>query len=150
MSVHADKARALFYQGFNCSQSVAGAFAEELGLTQEQAMRMVSGFGAGFGRMREVCGTFSGVTFVISTLYGSADPGRKSEIYAIIQQLAGEFIARSGGSIVCKDLLGLKKAEGDPVASQRTAEYYQKRPCPELVAMAAELTERYLAEHPIA
>ncbi len=141
---HAQRARALFYQGYNCSQSVAAAFAPELGLPEEQVLRMVSGFGAGFGRMREVCGTFSGLTFVISSLYGSADPKRKTEIYTIIQQLAEQFKAQSGGSLVCRELLGLDRAESSPVASQRTGEYYKKRPCPELVEMAAGLTERYL------
>jgi C_GCAxxG_C_C family probable redox protein len=143
------KATALFYQGYNCAQSVAAAFAPELGLTEQEVLRMVSGFGAGFGRMREVCGTFSGMTFVIGSLYGSDDPNKKTELYTVIQQLAEEFKARSGGSIVCRELLGLSRPEGSPVASQRTADYYKKRPCPELVAMAAELTEAYLQQHPI-
>ncbi len=147
MSVHGKKARELFFKGYNCSQSVAAAFAPELGMSEEQVLRMVSGFGAGFGRMREVCGTFSGVTFVVSCLYGSDDPKRKTETYAMIQELAARFKERSGGSIVCKELLGLERPEGTPVASQRTAEYYQKRPCPDLVEMAADLIEEYIEKH---
>ena len=46
---HADKARALFSGGCNCAQAVVGAYAEEIGLTQEQAMRLASSFGGGMG-----------------------------------------------------------------------------------------------------
>lgn len=149
MKHYGDLAEANFYQGCSCAQSVAAAFAPELGLREEQVKRMMSGFGAGFGRMREVCGAFSGVTFVISTLYGSAEPGRKSEIYAIIQELAKAFRAGSGGSIVCRELLGPARAENNPTASARTAEYYRKRPCPALVRLGAEICGAYLAAHPL-
>lgn len=150
MSVKAELARSYFMKGHSCCQSVAAAFSNELGLSEEQVLRMTSGFGAGFGRMREVCGTFSGVTLVISALYGRPDPAGKAETYAIIQELARQFKEKSGGSIVCRELLGLKQAEGTFVPQKRTAEYYQKRPCPELVAMAAELVETYIQTHPTA
>ena len=53
---HAEVARFLFRQGYNCSQAVLGAFADELGLDGELAMRLSCSFGGGMGRMREVCG----------------------------------------------------------------------------------------------
>ncbi|MCD8142631.1 MAG: C-GCAxxG-C-C family protein [Clostridiales bacterium] len=142
-------AEGYFRRGCSCAQSVAAAFSEELGMPEEQVLRMLSGFGAGFGRLREVCGGFSGLTFVISTLYGSADPVKKGEIYAIIQGLAEEFKARSGGSLRCKELLGLEQPEGSAVPSQRTADYYASRPCPALVRMGAELCGAYLEAHPV-
>ena len=40
-------AEAFFMKGFNCSQSVVAAFAQEMGLSQEQAVKMSAGFGAG-------------------------------------------------------------------------------------------------------
>lgn len=149
MSVYGDRAEAFFRSGCSCAQSVAAVFAPEMGLTERQVKQMMSGFGAGFGRMREVCGAFSGVTFVISTLYGSPEPSGKTATYTIIQSLAEQFKAESGGSIVCRELLGLAKAEGTPVTSARTAEYYQKRPCPALVRLGAEIVGRYLEEHPL-
>jgi C_GCAxxG_C_C family probable redox protein len=148
MSHYGDQAEAFFRQGYSCAQSVAAPFAGELGLREGQVLRMMSGFGAGFGRMRQVCGAFSGATFVLSTLYGAEEPAGKSATYALIQQLGRDFSARSGGSIVCRELLGLAAPEGTPVASPRTAEYYQKRPCPALVRMAAELCADYLNSHP--
>jgi len=138
-------AESFFMQGFNCSQSVVAAFAQEIGLSQEQAIKMSAGFGAGFGRMREVCGAFSGIVFVASALFGNTDPAEKSAFYKEIQDLAESYKKENGGaSIVCKELLGLKKSEGTWVAEKRTQEYYKKRPCPKLVKLAAQITQTYI------
>lgn len=150
MSVHGDQAYAAFLRGYNCSQSVVMAFAPEMGLSEEQAVKMSAGFGGGFGRMREVCGAFSGMVFVLGALYGSADPKEKTALYTEVQALAARYKLENGGnSIICKELLGLQKPEGSPVASPRTTEYYQKRPCPELVRLAGTIMEEYIAAHPL-
>lgn len=150
MSAYGDKAYAAFHQGYNCSQCVALAFAKEMGLAEDQALRLAVGFGGGFGRMREVCGAFSGLTMVLGALYGSADPAQKTAMYTQVQALAARFCAENGGnSLICRELLGLQKPEGSPQASPRTPEYYKKRPCAELVRLAADLMAEYLAAHPI-
>ena len=69
-----DKAKELFLQGYNCAQAVALAYDDMLDIPFEQIARMISGFGGGIGRMREVCGSVSGAVFVISSLYGYTDP----------------------------------------------------------------------------
>ena len=56
----ADRAEELFRMGYNCSQSVYAAFAEEFGISIEEAAKKASPFGAGFGKLREVCGAVSG------------------------------------------------------------------------------------------
>ena len=151
MSVYGDKAYEAFFKGYNCSQCVVLAFADMIGLTEEQALKMASGFGGGFGRMREVCGAFSGLTIVLGALYGNTDPAQKTQTYTEVQALAEQYKQRNGGdSIVCRELLGLAKAEGTPVASPRTAEYYKKRPCPELVRLVADLMAEYIEQHPLA
>ena len=150
MSKQGELAYQYFMQGFNCSQSVAAAFSEVLGLPEKTVLRMTAGFGAGMGRLREVCGAFSGAVFVLSCLYGSADPSQKSQLYARVQELADQYRSQNGGdSIVCRELLGLRRAEGSPQASDRTEEYYRKRPCPQLVRLSADLLSDYLATHPI-
>lgn len=150
MSVYGEKAYEAFFKGYNCSQSVVLAFAPEMGLTEKQALQMAAGFGGGFGRMREVCGAFSGLTLVLGALYGSDDPAQKSQLYTEVQALAEQYRQRNGGgSIICRELLGLSKPEGSPVASPRTAEYYKKRPCPELVRLAADLMAEYIQQHPL-
>lgn len=149
METKGQQARALFMQGYNCSQSVAAVFSQELGMSEETVLCLSSGFGAGMGRLREVCGAFSGIVMVVSMLYGSADPARKTEVYTIVQELAAQC-REWNGSIVCKELLGLSKPEGSPVAGERTAEYYKKRPCAELVEQAADLLQSYIEAHPLA
>ena len=46
-----EKAKELFTKGYNCSQAVLGAFAEDLGMDFETAMKLSSSFGGGMGRM---------------------------------------------------------------------------------------------------
>ena len=77
----ADKALAYFHQGYNCAQSVFTAFAEQMGLTDELALRLSSGFGAGVGRMRGMCGAFSGLTMVAGYCKGnlSGNPEEKEK-----------------------------------------------------------------------
>jgi hypothetical protein len=72
-----------------------------------------------------------------------ADAAAKRRTYAMVQQMADAFRKRHG-SIVCRSLLGLEKPEADPTPSERTAAYYQKRPCAEFVADAASIVERVL------
>lgn len=135
-----------FKSGYNCCQSIAVAYADLLGLSPQMAARLSSGFGGGMGRLREVCGAVSGMVFVASALKGYSDPkdnAQKKELYALIQKLAGAF-ERENGSIVCRELLGLSVKKEDPTPSERTEGYYKKRPCAELVRMAAEILEREL------
>lgn len=139
---YAKKAEDLFAQGYNCSQSVLLAFAEECGLSEAVAARISSSFGGGMGRLREVCGAVSGMFMVAGLCCGYDDPKartEKTEHYARIQQLAGDFQAKNG-SIICRTLLGLNQSGASvPTPEERTAAYYQKRPCKALVGDAARI-----------
>ena len=135
-----------FQSGYNCCQSIAVAYADVLGLSPEMAAQLSSGFGGGMGRLREVCGAVSGMVFVASMLRGYSDPrdnAQKKELYTLIQKLAGEF-EKANGSIICRELLGLSVKKEVPTPSERTEDYYKKRPCGELVQIAAEILEREL------
>lgn len=151
MSKQGDAAYAWFLQGYNCSQSVVTAFAPQLGLTEEMALRLSAGFGAGIGRMREVCGAFCGVVTVLSMVYADpTDPKDKSRMYALVQQAAEQYRTRNGGSIICRELLAKAGAApaGGTAAEERTADYYKKRPCPELCRICADLCAEFIAAHP--
>ena len=152
MSKQGDAAYAWFLQGYNCSQSVVAAFAPQLGLTEETALRLSAGFGAGIGRMREVCGAFCGVVTVLSMVYADpADPKDKSRMYALVQQAAEQYrTSNGGGSIICRELLAKAGAvpAGGTAAEDRTADYYKKRPCPELCRICADLCAEFIAAHP--
>ncbi len=145
----ADKAKELFENGCNCCQAVFCAFLEETNLTKDEALRLSAGFGGGMGRMREVCGAVSGMTMVLSNKFASNDPNdheKKKELYALIQQAAGDF-KEENGSIICRELLGLSEKSSSPVPEKRTNEYYKKRPCAELVYCAASIAEKCLEEN---
>ncbi len=145
----ADEAKALFHSGANCAQAVAGAFHKECGIDYDTALRLSSGFGAGMGRLREVCGAVSGMFMVASLKCGYSelnDKAAKDKHYALIQKLAERFKAETG-SIICRELLGLSaKQEDAPVSTERTREFYEKRPCAELVALAARIVDETLFE----
>lgn len=139
---YSKKAESLFAEGYNCSQAVLLAFADECGLTQETAALLASSFGGGMGRLREVCGAVSGMFMVAGLCCGYDDPHantEKADHYARIQKLASAFTDENG-SIICRTLLGLQQTGASvPQPEQRTAAYYQKRPCKALVGDAAHI-----------
>ena len=73
-----EKAVELFKSGYNCSQSVVGAFADMYGFTEEQAFRMSASFGGGIGRMRQTCGAACGM-FLLAGLEKGAVEGKDRE-----------------------------------------------------------------------
>ena len=141
-----DRAEELFRKGYNCSQSVFAAFADVLGMTVEEAAKIASPFGAGFGKLREVCGAVSGMTLLTGYLKGYDDPAdfeSKKELYRLIQKMCAEF-EEAKGTIICRELLGLKKGEDLGEPSVRTEEYYKSRPCIGACRTAAGIAEKYL------
>ena len=140
------RAEELFNSGYNCSQSVVLAFADIIGLEPSLAATISASFGGGMGRLREVCGAVSGMTMVAGFLAPcpTADnPVAKRANYALVQHFAEQFRAQNG-AIVCRTLLGLDHAKDNPTPSPRTAEYYKKRPCRELVGDAARIVAEYI------
>ena len=77
---------------------------------------------------------------------GEPEEERKAN-YALVQEMAASFRERNGGSIVCRELLGLdgRRPEG-PVPSERTADFYKKRPCPEIIRNAAVIAAEKMKE----
>lgn len=137
----AQQARKYFESGYNCAQSVFLAFRDVTGLDEELAAKFSAPFGGGIGRLREVCGTVSGMSMVAGFLYPNTRPNdmpSKKHTYSVVQELAEKFRAENG-SIVCRELLGLAQRKDDPTPSERTKEYYKRRPCAEYVAIAARL-----------
>ncbi len=148
-------ARENFSAGYSCAQAVLLAFEDVTGLDRATAAAMASSFGGGMGRMREVCGAVSGALMVLGIAEGYTDPhdaAAKSAHYARVRTFAECFKARcvqngQTGSIICRELLaGVDIAhEAGGEAEARTEAYYQKRPCPELCALAAEIVGEMLA-----
>lgn len=173
---YGEKAKENFLNGYTCAQAVLAAFKDEAwfkesGISLDTAMRLASSFGGGMGRLREVCGAVSGMFMALGIARGFTAPQtgeEKTEHYKAVQELAARFTAENG-SIICRELLGLTKKDqatpktetskdpsstesvvtGDPYAPKpeaRTAEYYKKRPCPDICACAAEILACFLKE----
>ena len=147
MSEKTERAKELFKSGYNCSQAVLAVFCEEYGLDFETAMKISCSFGGGMGRMREVCGTVSGMFMAVGLAMASASESavEKGEHYKRVQELAKRFKEKNG-SIICRELLQGVETSTLPVPSERTETYYKKRPCVELVGDAVEILEEYLKE----
>ena len=140
-----------FRKGYNCSQSIVLAFEDMLSIDESTLSRMASSFGGGMGRLREVCGSVSGMFMVAGLLYGYDGPETgqiKAAHYARIQELARRFEDKYG-TIVCREILGLDVRHDTPTPEARTDGYYKKRPCPEIIGDAAEILEQYIKENPV-
>ena len=143
---HAERARELFLEGYNCSQAVFCAFGDLTGLETAEAAKLASSFGGGMGRLREVCGTVSGALLVLGMLRGYSDPkdaAAKTAHYHLVQEFARRF-KEINGTIICRELLeGVKTVPGnDP--EQRTPDYYARRPCLRHVGEAAQIVDELL------
>lgn len=155
------RATELFKQGYNCSQSVVGAYADLYGYRLEQALLMSASFGGGIGRMREVCGAACGMFLLAGFECGCLNPTDnegKGHNYKVVQELAAAF-KKENGSMICAELLGLRPMNGNAAESckevkqeieithipqERTAEYYKKRPCIDTVKSAVRIYGEYL------
>ena len=138
---------ALFKSGYNCSQSVVAAFADLYGIDEATALRMSASFGGGIGRMRQTSGAACGMFHLAGLETGSVDAQDregKAHNYAVVQQLAAQF-KEENGSLICGELLGLVPgAATPPTPEARTAQYYAKRPCSQIVEEAARIWANYL------
>lgn len=134
---HIEKAMKIFYEKFNCSQAVLGAYAEEYGLTADQAMKVAACFSGGV-RKGEVCGAVSGAIMVIGLKYGEG-----TDYKAIAYPKAAEFMDRfkeKNSSYVCRDLLGCDISSEEGMLYAREKGLF-KDICPRMVESAVDILE---------
>lgn len=144
-----DLSEKLFREGYNCAQSVFGAFADVVGLDQETAMKIASPFGAGFGKLREMCGAVSGITLVLGYIDGYSDKSDfdgKKRLYQKTQNLINDFKSEMG-TYICRELLHLKEGEDLEEPAVRDENYYSSRPCIKCCRVASMILEKYLADN---
>ena len=148
MSKRADQAVKNFEAGNNCAQSVLLAYADVLGLTQEQAAMVSVGFGGGMGRLRLHCGAFSAAVMLAGILEGEdgAKKEHRPQTYARVQEIYRRFVA-CNGTVSCAELLGRAGVPEDPTPEERTPEYYAKRPCARVIRSACEMIDEMMGEN---
>ena len=145
MSEKVEAAVACFQEGFSCSQAILSTWGGEFGLERETALRAAAVFGAGMGRLGEVCGAVTGALIVIGLKHGhteAKDKETKERNYVLVRDFAGRFRS-CNGSLLCRELLGcdLTTAEGMEEAKQKGL--FTER-CPRFVRNAAEILEDVL------
>ena len=138
---HKEKANQYFCDKFHCSQAVLAAFAEELGITEEQALKLGACFGSGM-RKGEVCGACTGALMVLGLQYGQYKKGdmeSRSRANAVNDKFLDEFRNRNG-SYICNALLGCDISTPDGVAYALEHQLFTEF-CPKMVASAVEIVE---------
>jgi C_GCAxxG_C_C family probable redox protein len=142
MSTPAEIAATVFSQKFNCSQSVFSAFAGQLGLDRQTALKLASPFGGGVARRGEVCGAVSGALLALGLARGADEPAGKEEIYRLSQEFMRLFEEKHT-SVLCRDLIACDIST--PAAYQAAAERRVfKTICPQLVQDAVEIAQKLL------
>lgn len=139
-------AKKLFREGYNCTQSVVLAYRDITGMDEKLLATITAPLGGGMGRLREVCGTISGMSVIAGFLKPFFDPhdkDAKRETYTLVQEFAETF-RNMNGSIVCRELMHIPVMKESPVPEERTEQYYSRRPCIELVGCAARIVGEYL------
>lgn len=133
-----------FCKGYNCAQSVACAYSDLLGISQEDAYLISAGMGGGIGGMRLTCGALSGAAIIAGLKYGKYDPNdneKKTEMYSIISEIGNAFTEKFESNC-CFDLLTKAGVDFSVKPKERTEKYYRERPCGEFVEYASLLLEK--------
>ncbi len=141
-----DNALTYFKEGFNCSQAVFAAFADQFGLDRKAALKISEGFGGGMGRMGLTCGAVTGAIMVIGLKHGGTKPDDKDvkqETYGLVRELIKRFKERNCAAIECRELLkcDMSTPEGFEQAKKRDV---HNTICPKFVADAAIILEDIL------
>lgn len=142
----ADLAEKLFREGYNCAQTVFCTYKDVMNMKESDAAKLVSTLGAGFGKLREVCGAASGMSLVLGAICGYSDSkaiDEKKELYQKEQKLMQMFKSEMG-SYICRELLNLKPGEDLKEPAVRDEDYYKSRPCIKACRVAAEILQKEL------
>lgn len=103
----AEEALNLFKEGFSCSQAVFAAYAKDLGMDYEMALKVSQAFGGGMGGMRGECGVVTGAYMVISLIYGrtkAEDGAARLKTFNLVKEFNKRFKAIYATSN-CRELL---------------------------------------------
>ncbi len=131
-------------QGFDCAQTVFSAFAEDLDLDEETALRIAAGFGGGMHK-GDMCGCVTGGLMALGLKYGWSEEGDKvgkDLMNGKAQEYERRFREACGG-IRCRELLeaDVSTPEGKMLAGERVPQR-----CPGFAVAACEILEEMLSE----
>ena len=132
------------FETYNCAQSVFTAYAEDFGISKNQALSLAVGFGAGMGRTQDVCGAVSGAIMVLglSSEFKDGDGRDKIDaVYSKVRHFLADF-SEANGTIKCRDLIdcNLLSEEGQKYFKENNL----KEKCRGYVRFCCELLDKVL------
>lgn len=133
-----------FADGFNCCQAIFSAFAQQLALSDDLALRLAAPFGAGFARQGQVCGALTGALMVLGLKHGNVSPDGKEQTYRIAEGFVRQFHFRHG-AILCRELIGYDVSRPEELQAARAAHAFTAV-CPALVQRTAQVLAEFLEE----
>ena len=136
--------------GYNCAQAVVKTYAGDVGMNEEQGVKMASVLGGGIGRSGHVCGAVSGAALIIGMKFGSTDNTNihsRDKAYQKAKELLDKFSAQNK-SVLCKDLLGYDISTNEGLKQAREAGVMVQK-CPGFVSSAAKILESIISETPV-
>jgi C_GCAxxG_C_C family probable redox protein len=133
-----------FLSGYNCAQSVLAAFCEETGVSDDMALKISCGLGAGMGRNQEVCGAVTGGILVLGLRHGRGVHDEQPAT-ALTYQKTREFMvlfAERNGSFICRELLDGCDLKTEAGQQQFKDKDMKNKVCKVCVESAVEILER--------
>jgi C_GCAxxG_C_C family probable redox protein len=141
-----EKALSYFDNKFNCSQSVLTVFADELGLTEDESLRVASAFGGGMGRQQFTCGAVTGAAMALGLKFGKGkdDEDKKKQLtYDKTVRFFDEF-THMNGSTNCRTLLNNLDMRNDNELALIYDQNLFHTNCRKYIADAVKLTEQII------
>ena len=142
-------AKQYFNEGYACSQAIILAFEDLIGIDKGQLSKLVLPLGGGLGRLRLTCGAINSMAMVVGILFSDSESNseNKDKVYAIVQDLSERF-KKEMHTLNCEELLKQAELEVEigGKSEERSKEYYNKRPCGNIVYKVALILEEYLRE----
>lgn len=135
MSEKTQKALGYHKKGYNCAQSVACVFADELGKSEKEVFEIMEGFGFGMGHMG-TCGAVSAMAAVAGMKESDGNlekPASKKNSYKAAKEMIRQFEEKNT-SIICSEIKGI-------VDGKKTGKVL--RSCDGCVEDAVDIIENY-------
>ena len=132
-----------FDQDFNCAQSVLAAFAPQLGMDENQALKLASPFGGGVARRGQICGAVTGALMALGLAQGADNPAGNEDTYRLGQEFLQRFESKHG-SLLCRELIDCDISTPEGLQQAREKGIFAAR-CPLFVRGAAEIVQDMLA-----
>ncbi len=139
-------AKQKFKEGYNWTQSVLFAFADDRLIDQDTALKITTGFGGGVALTGEICGACTAGVMLLGLTYGKGiteDESYKENTYQKVQDFLVSF-KKKNDSIFCRDIIhgcDLKTEEGKKIFNENN---YEDKICLNCIASSIEILYEFI------